>query len=501
MNYKFLFQACLWILLTGAGKAQTPIIFHQTCVLPAPTVYEREQKLHIEVKSNETPQLSIKINQKTVINAILPKTQKDHIYHFEPIVTLPALWDTPIKLEIIVINTTKISESASLDAYTMLKKRDSGVQLRWNTPNQFEWLHQKMVLDTSETTVVFEVSSNTALTEANMQLLVNGLRYTPKIGEGELTVTTGIYHYFYTKKVFFEKEGHYELALQVILNGQLVNTSETLHFEYKTLNTKQLRLFCVGVPADNLKFTEKDAHDFKTVFESQEGVYYDKVTSKLLTGEATTRSHVINELVSIRDAYGKTLTEKDVLILFFSAHGDTVNGKYYLKLHQFNRKAPDDTGLCWDLFEKYLGSSIQCKKILFLDACRSGTIQADSKASKTLVETQKLSQAGWMIITSSLSELSWEDARWQNGTFTEALLEGLQGEKANFDGNQWITLSEIAQYLQQRMPELGKLIEGKDHNGNKMEKIQRPQFINLSPMFPIFKGQPMKLTNPHSKKN
>ena len=63
------------------------------------------------------------------------------------------------------------------------------------------------------------------------------------------------------------------------------------------------------------------------------------------------------------------------------------------------------------------------------------------------------------------NELSYEDAAWQNGAFTEAMMEAFsdrscqdnQGNfKADADNNKVVTLGELYDFLQRRVPELVK---------------------------------------------
>ena len=74
---------------------------------------------------------------------------------------------------------------------------------------------------------------------------------------------------------------------------------------------------------------------------------------------------------------------------------------------------------------------IKCHKLVFIDACHSGA----AKGSKGTIDAEsllKLSRAavGTTTITSCRSdEQSYEDNDWENGAFTEALMEASNNKR------------------------------------------------------------------------
>ena len=58
-----------------------------------------------------------------------------------------------------------------------------------------------------------------------------------------------------------------------------------------------------------------------------------------------------------------------------------------------------------------------------------------------------------MFASSTGREVSVEDDRWQNGAFTEALLEGLAG-KADYSKDGSLTIAELDLWLSERVKEL-----------------------------------------------
>ena len=87
--------------------------------------------------------------------------------------------------------------------------------------------------------------------------------------------------------------------------------------------------------------------------------------------------------------------------------------------------------------------------ILLLDACRSGGATAPTDRSlRAMLKAPNVT----VFTSSSAGELSVEDDAWQNGAFTEALLEALRRGDPDRDG--LVRVSDLSSYLTQRVPAL-----------------------------------------------
>jgi len=91
------------------------------------------------------------------------------------------------------------------------------------------------------------------------------------------------------------------------------------------------------------------------------------------------------------------------------------------------------------------------------------------------------SRIGYNVLTSSRgSEQSYYHSAWENGAFTEALVEGIRG-KANTNNDEVITTDEIFRYVSHRVPELCKEVN--------IYYIQHPDSISYElGNFPFFNG-------------
>ena len=91
--------------------------------------------------------------------------------------------------------------------------------------------------------------------------------------------------------------------------------------------------------------------------------------------------------------------------------------------------------------------------ILVLDSCRAGAAGGGQSYNDTLREAR---DGGIITFASCLPhEVSQESTAWNNGAFTKALIEALQG-RADYDGNKTVTLSETDDYVSKRVIALTK---------------------------------------------
>ena len=83
-----------------------------------------------------------------------------------------------------------------------------------------------------------------------------------------------------------------------------------------------------------------------------------------------------------------------------------------------------------------------------------GTVRTDEfrKDPKPFAELTDAENGAIVFSSSSGRQFSVEDAKWQNGAFTKALVEGLNGAAANADGS--ITWKSLDHYVTRRVKEL-----------------------------------------------
>lgn len=312
------------------------------------------------------------------------------------------------------------------------------------------------------------IVSSTPLQPQDFRLRVNGSEMEgSKFNEQELSAPTREkerYTYTYRNKVPLTRGKN---VLQVVAGNTLSDLLEVT-YEPKRLN---LHVLAIGPQHPDLKFTANDANDFASIFEGQGGP--DKLFAKVIvnrynTPEATTLTGIQQAMYDLVYQYkDQLITPNDMLIVFISSHGKISGNRFKILQSNYNPKYEQ---ISVDFKEDILESlkQIDCKKLVFLDACHSGAARSRGDyagMSKALIDLAK-SQPGLSTLTSCRStELSYEHDDWKNGAFTEALLEAFNNEevtdergafRADINQDNILRLGELYDFLQRRVPELVK---------------------------------------------
>jgi hypothetical protein len=226
----------------------------------------------------------------------------------------------------------------------------------------------------------------------------------------------------------------------------------------------KLHLLAVGVSRFNdrhgahlrLQFAHKDAHDVASALSGTQDALYVPGSRQYLPDEDATRAGMLRALDALRGAMG----QNDLAVVHFAGHGAMVDGALYLLPHEVDARdavAIRATALpITQLREELLKIAERGRVLVLLDACYSGAASADGRAEPVASArlTQALAAANISVLTSSsASETSREDAAWQNGAFTKAVLEAL-GPDADTDHDGLISVDELAAYIHRRVPAL-----------------------------------------------
>lgn len=246
------------------------------------------------------------------------------------------------------------------------------------------------------------------------------------------------------------KEGNTNIMLIAKDSKGLNSAPAHLTLKYTGEKLKpSLHLLAVGISKYNdpnitdLAHASKDATDIADVIKKMPADAYQAITTpKLLANEDATAVNIktaIMELVS-------TVNQDDVVFLYFSGHGaKELNEDYFIssdaKLDNLYSTAVNFNDIrraMRMLVDKH------CKVVAFMDACYAGALY-DTKA---LSETLQLAQPGIIAFYSSTSSQKSNEAdKWQNGIFTKALIEGLNGNAKDKNGK--ITTLELSKYIKE----------------------------------------------------
>jgi tetratricopeptide (TPR) repeat protein len=333
--------------------------------------------------------------------------------------------------------------------------------------------------DSNEIPIKIKVTSNVPLDTKEFHLFMNN----EDVSNGNKMTTAGIeelkrkantyqYNYVTTVKV--------RLDTSVIRLTYKNSASDDLTVVYRPQDIS-LHILAIGTEGQSLKYPEKDASDFANIFSDQKGAgkLFHDVSAKVLIGDDAKAINMANEIGMWA---GKQYNERDVLMLFISSHGLIENG--HLVITGSDYKATNSRQTTLDFKGQVVDQleALNCKKFIFIDACNSGAGLGDGgKAALQDVtgEINKMATSGngiTIISSSSSTEKSWEDESWGNGAFTRAIKDGLQEMKADKDGNGFVTMSELFEYVKIRVADLISQAGKKDENGNAV--TQTPKMVN-----------------------
>ena len=252
----------------------------------------------------------------------------------------------------------------------------------------------------------------------------------------------------------------------------------------------------------NLRFAAKDATDIVTSLTSQKrlGKYLDRQFAKVRVLTLTDRDATREKILAAGEFLAQSGVD-DTALVFAAGHGVVDKGyTYYFCTYDMDFAAPSERGLSFGELNGLLGPIPSRKKLLLLDTCHAGEIDADTPAAPTVAKiaavkdaagtvkvrafatrgiggqaaskvrkqaayTMQLMQedlfadvrrgTGAVVIGAcSGDEYSVEGTRWNNGVFTYSILEGLEELKADADKDNRLRVSEIRDYVIARVRQL-----------------------------------------------
>lgn len=280
---------------------------------------------------------------------------------------------------------------------------------------------------------------------------------------------------------------------------------QTVHVQYTGETQKpDLYVLAIGVSAYaqsefDLLYAAKDAADIANHFKTSTDLFTNVYTMTITDTNATA-----DKIKSAKDFLMKSGVD-DQVIVFVAGHGLVGSHfDYYFATYNVDFYNPSENGLPYEEIENLVDGIPARKKLILMDTCHSGEIEAEDvqfvSADNTGVKSRsfrgiglkpRLGTAtvnnqlkdlfadlrrgtGAMVITSSSgSEFSFEDAKWQNGVFTYSFLEGLKEEKAGPKGQ--IRVSDIQDYVIKRVQEL---TNGRQTPTMRRENLEHDFIVN-----------------------
>ncbi len=283
-------------------------------------------------------------------------------------------------------------------------------------------------------------------------------------------------------------EGENRIELSV-MNEKGVESLKEMIFVISTDSERKqsLYLYAIGVSdyvndAYDLKYAAKDAKDLAKLIQESK-TEFDEVNVIQILDKDATRENIL----ALKKEMANTKVN-DLVIFFVAAHGMFDSEyDYYIATTDIDANNPSDKGLLFHDLEQMLDGIPARKKVIFVDACHSGEFDAEdyyvnkqalsknvnaraitvSTTSKKTLGTDNsfrlmkelfadLRRGSGAIIISSAgaAEYAYESDKVKNGVFTYVLLKSLRENTADLNRDKQIVISELQQYVQQRVSKL-----------------------------------------------
>ena len=166
---------------------------------------------------------------------------------------------------------------------------------------------------------------------------------------------------------------------------------------------------------------------------------------------------------------------EDTILFYFSGHGEVDPKENRPVLCLADTKLDDlaNTGLILDTLLEALETSTALHKLVFLDACRSGSITTNPVNRVIDTVQQQVNQDGnlYAIVSCKKGQCSWEIDSLKHGAFTYCLIKGLRGRAADSKG--LITASNLFNFIgEQIQTYLEYAKQGQSLSGEKGLKVK-----------------------------
>lgn len=284
-------------------------------------------------------------------------------------------------------------------------------------------------------------------------------------------------------------QGENRIQVSAINSQGIPSIEERLEITYQEKKTlRNLYVISMGVvnykdSKQNLEYPAQDAENVIKTFGKQRKKF-EHIHSFSLIDQAVS----LDTLRKLKKQLLMTDPD-DMVVVFYAGHGlRDVNNDYYLGTYDTDFADPAKKGLKYEVLESLLDSIPSRKKLLMIDACHAGEIDRDEtmkyqtrnidKAEtdfrnvdleqqlllagkqpvfefmRSIFADVRRSTGATVLASSRGGELAAEGKVWNGGAFTYCLVEGLEKKKADENEDRVIMLSELQEYLYQRVPEL-----------------------------------------------
>ena len=204
-------------------------------------------------------------------------------------------------------------------------------------------------------------------------------------------------------------QGKNKIQAAVLNEAGFESNKETIYVTYTPKNPNKPNLYIIGIGASkyldtnkNLKNVDNDIFDLVELYKSREGDMFNKVIVKTLINEDVLKEN----LPHIKQLLKKSHID-DLVLILYSGHGNfDRNEDYYLYTYDTNHKNLAQRGIAYNELEKLLDNIPSRKKLLIVNACKSGEYDNDKMTFEMMnaLFSDLRRGSGSMIISSSTAD-------------------------------------------------------------------------------------------------
>lgn len=176
---------------------------------------------------------------------------------------------------------------------------------------------------------------------------------------------------------------------------------------------------------------------------------FDSARIRLLTDQ-TEEQPTRNKIIAALQSVANNTDPDDLLLFYYSGHGDEAEGESYLVARDGERVALRDTAVSLLRIKEIVEAAPARAKVIVLDACHSGASVGGKGAKPMSAEfiRRVFEQAEGLAILASCKQgqLSYEWRAQERSVFTHFLLEALAGQ-ADWDAKGFVTVQDANRYV------------------------------------------------------
>jgi len=327
----------------------------------------------------------------------------------------------------------------SQQAVAQLTRNAPPIQIAQVQPPKIWFVAPQQGHETDRSTITVNIETKEFVDSAeSVTFKVNGRPVGREKGKRDRAKVAGVKTQSYHRQVPLQI-GENQIEVEVRGKaGAVQRTSILVIRKGKVVKLPDLYFLGIGVathPILSLQYPAKDVTKLAETFKQQRGRAYKQVFIKTLTDQQATRINLIQAITT----FFKDVKQGDIAIVYVSGHGMNTSMGYHFLTYDANPDSLEATGASWQTFDAIY--DLPSHVFLWVDTCRAGNIvgntdwKARAQEARPDIFLRDANNRGVIVFASSSgSDVSQEDKRWEHSAFAKALLDGLNGEAADKKG-------------------------------------------------------------------